>query len=141
MTQPNTLLPLIICILALDTVQAETRFLANVNGRKYVSVVQSSHVQATPNWNPEQGTNPSLAVSEAFSMAQNVLISFFDNNMKLASLWTVSEFQIMRLESWRRKDKWCYVINYSHKETRDVFPIVVLFDGTALQPQAYDESP
>lgn len=141
MSKYNALFGLCISSLCvfLHAARAETRFLADVNGERYMSVIRSSHVQTAPSWNPAQGSTPPLNISEAFGMARKELLSFFDNNLDQANSWIVNDFQIMRLESWRRQNKWCYVVNFSHNENRNIFPIVVLFDGTVIHPEIYRE--
>src|SRR6056297_2809422 len=86
--------------------RAETRFLASVDGKKYVSVVRSSDVEATPDWNPAQGNNPPLSISEAFRIARKELILLLDNGQDQSSSWIANDLQVIRLESWRRKHKW-----------------------------------
>lgn len=140
MTKHDIRLPqavIIIFYLWCNTLQAENRYIADVNGVRYMSVIKGVHVEKTPIWNPAEGNNPPLNVSNAYSMARKELVTFFDNDTNKASAWKVSDIQLACLESWRRQDKWCYIVNFVHEKTRNIFPIVVLLDGTAIHPQVY----
>lgn len=102
------------------------------SGNILVFVLDGERIDLMPEWRGEG--DPPLSMSEAIEIAEKYKKDDLSQNLYSLKLVTLKKIDLVE-----QLDRWCYQLHYAKKKPHDTLVVVVLMDGTILEPRELSE--